>query len=82
MVGIARGPLTSGKVLSESRMETATAMASSLPTAYASTTPRPRTPDIVDRLQSVTGLVTWFFLLLPGISFHVATPGAVKIDAR
>jgi hypothetical protein len=38
--------------------------------------------DIVDRLQSVTGLVTWFFLLLPGISFHVATPGTVKIDAR
>jgi hypothetical protein len=42
----------------------------------------PRTPDIVDRLRSVIGPVTWFFLLLPGISFHVATSGAVKIDAR
>jgi len=26
--------------------------------------------------------VTWFFLLLPGISFHVATLGTAKIDAR
>jgi len=41
-----------------------------------------RTPDNVDQLRSVTGMVTWFFLLLVGISFYAATPGAVKIDAR
>jgi hypothetical protein len=41
-----------------------------------------RAPDIIDRLRSVTSLVTWFFLVFPDISLHVVTPGAVKIDAR
>jgi hypothetical protein len=43
---------------------------------------RIRAPDIVDRLRSVTSLVTWFFLVFPDISLHVVTLGGVKIDAR